>query len=118
MRPIQNIIDIVRKRGGVCLGAGIDGAVLQLDRLLIIVSNGKGWDHASVSLENRTPTWEEMETVRRIAFHDDECVIQYSVPRSEHINCHPYCLHMWRPQGVEFPRPPSYLVGPSGSSCP
>ena len=24
---------------------------------------------------------------------------------------HPYCLHMWKPIGVEIPTPPSILVG-------
>jgi hypothetical protein len=32
------------------------------------------------------------------------------VPIVEHINCHPYCLHLWRPHNVEIPRPPSWMV--------
>lgn len=64
-------------------------------------SDGGGWDHVSVACERRTPTWEEMEFVRDQLFRDDECVMQLSVPRAEHINRHPHCLHMWRPQTTE-----------------
>lgn len=66
--------------------------------LRIIAGVGMGWDHVSVSTENRCPTWEETELVRTLFFRDDETVMQLSVPRAQHINFHPYCLHMWRPQ--------------------
>lgn len=79
--------------------------------LRVIASWGMGWDHVSVSLEHRTPKWAEMERVRRTFFHDHETAMQLHVPPGEHINCHPYCLHIWRPQKVEIPRPPSSMVG-------
>ena len=46
-------------------------------------------------------------------FWPDEAAMQLHVPASDHINCHPYCLHWWRPIGQEIPRPPSWMVGPS-----
>lgn len=79
--------------------------------LRVIASSGEGWDHVSVSRTNRTPNWLEMEHVKRAFFRDDECAMQLHVPAKEHINCHPYCLHMWRPHGVEIPRPPNIMVG-------
>lgn len=70
------------------------------------------WEHVSVSLEDRTPTWEELEFVRSLFWKDDETVIQLHVPKNDHINFHPYCLHLWRPIGVEIPLPPLATVGP------
>jgi hypothetical protein len=66
--------------------------------LTVQASDGGGWDHVSVSLPYRTPTWEEMEYVRSLFFRDDECVMQLSVPRAEHVNVHDHTLHLWRPQ--------------------
>lgn len=78
--------------------------------LKVIASSGLGWDHVSVSLAKRCPTHEEMEHIRELFFRDDECVMLLSVPRAEHKNLHPFCLHMWRPQEAEIPRPPSDMV--------
>lgn len=81
--------------------------------LKIIASSGEGWDHVSVSRQNRCPNWPEMDHVKRLFFRDDETAMQLHVPPSDHINLHPHCLHLWRPQSQEIPRPPSILVGPS-----
>lgn len=81
-------------------------------RLTVIASDGLGWDHVSVSLRHRCPTWDEMEHVRKLFFRDDETVMQLHVPESDHVNNHRFCLHMWRPNdGREIPRPESILVG-------
>lgn len=64
----------------------------------------------SVSRAARTPTWEEMARVKRLLFEPEECAVQYHPPRSRYKNRHPYCLHMWRPQGAEVPMPPLELV--------
>jgi hypothetical protein len=81
------------------------------DGLLIIASVGDGWDHVSVSGDGGTPEWADMEFVKRKFFEDHETAMQLHVPPSEHINCHPFCLHLWRPLDVEIPRPPSIMVG-------
>ena len=84
--------------------------------LNVIATTSHGWDHASVTvqvpgvLSRRCPTWEEMEFVRKILFRHDESVMQLHVPEKDHIDIHPYCLHLWRPQDVEIPRPPNELV--------
>jgi hypothetical protein len=80
--------------------------------LAIIVSTGGGWDHISVSLRDRMPSWEEMEAVKRRFFQDDETAMQLHVPPADHINCHPHVLHLWRPQFAQIPRPPASFVGP------
>lgn len=80
--------------------------------LKIIASAGMGWDHVSVSLPNRCPTWPEMCLVKDNFFEDEETVIQIHPPKSEYVNHHPYCLHMWRSLNEIQPRPPMILVGP------
>jgi len=74
---------------------------------------GEGWDHVSVSLQYRCPIWAEMEKVKRMFFEDDETVMQLHVPVADHINFNPFVLHLWRPQNVEIPRPPGWMVGPT-----
>lgn len=80
-------------------------------KLRTIAAAGMGWDHVSVSLPFRCPSWGEMDYVKRRFFHDHETVMQLHVPASELINVHAYCLHLWRPHGVEIPRPPACMVG-------
>lgn len=84
-----------------------------IDRVLmrVIASSGEGWDHVSVSRHGRCPNWPEMEFVKRLFFQDDETAMQLHVPPSDHVNCHPYCLHLWRPHHTEIPRPPAMMVG-------
>ncbi len=78
--------------------------------LRVLASSGEGWDHVSVSLEHRCPTWGEMEWVKRLFFLENETAFQLHVPPSEHINKHPYTLHIWRPHHQQIPLPPSYMV--------
>jgi len=75
-------------------------------------SLGGGWDHVSISFSNRTPTWAEMCRAKEIFFGADEWVVQYHPAEDEYVNCHPYCLHLWRPQAESLPTPPSWMVGP------
>jgi hypothetical protein len=82
--------------------------------LKFICSDGAGWEHVSVSLPNRCPTWEEMCKVKDLFWTQDECVVQFHPPRSEYVNNHPYCLHLWRPISCQMPMPPSILVGVKG----
>lgn len=94
------------------LGAPIpgQGGAFALWGLGIIASWVDGWDHVSVSRKDRCPTWDEMETVKRLFFTDDETAMQLHVPPSDHINVHPYCLHLWRPHGAAIPMPPQGMV--------
>lgn len=78
--------------------------------LTVLATAGGGWDHVSVSLKHRCPTWAEMEQVRKLFSLPGEVWIQYGVPSEAHINTHPYCLHWWRPHGVAIPMPPPLMV--------
>lgn len=80
--------------------------------LNVIASDGDGWEHVSVSLPNRTPTWEEMCFIKDKFWDPEDCVIQYHPPASTYVNCHLNCLHMWKPLSGGVPMPPTYMVGP------
>lgn len=64
--------------------------------LNIIASDGLGWEHVSVSKPSSTPTWEEMDAVKRLFWGADDLVIQVHPPEKDHINTHKHCLHLWR----------------------
>ena len=79
---------------------------------IVVASDGLDWEHVSVSLPNRCPTWEEMCKVKALFWDDEDCVMQLHPPKSQWISNHPYCLHMWRPSvGAPIPTPPSLMVG-------
>lgn len=80
--------------------------------LRVIASDGDGWDHVSVSRADRVPNYEEMEQIAALFFKENETAVQYHVPKSEHVNHHPYCLHWWRPTEETLPKPPSIMVAP------
>lgn len=80
-----------------------------------IASNGGGWEHVSVSPgspnRKKCPTWDEMCAIKDMFFEPEETVVQYHPPKSDYVNNHPYCLHLWRPVDLEIPRPPAIFVG-------
>lgn len=100
-------------------GAGNNGVFLvKLKRgqhVKVIASDGEGWEHVSVSRDDRCPLWEEMCEIKKMFWDDPEdCVIQYHPPESDYVSTHQYCLHLWRPIGTSFPRPPAMMVGIKG----
>ena len=76
----------------------------------VIASSGEGWDHVSVSLPDRVPSYEEMRFIAMVFFKEDEYAMQLHVPSRTHVNVHPYCLHWWRPHDVQIPVPPLNMV--------
>ncbi len=84
---------------------------------LKIIASGAdetGWEHVSISTERRPPNWQEMCFVKDLFWEEEECVMQLHPPRSEYVNNHPYCLHLWRPVAAVIPMPPSIMVGIKG----
>lgn len=82
----------------------------------VIASDGMGWEHVSVTLPSwkRVPSWAELCEVKSIFWDGCDCVVQFHPPEDEYVNQHPFCLHLWRPCGQNFPTPPSLLVGVRG----
>lgn len=77
----------------------------------IIAMGAHLWEHVSISLPHRCPTWEEMCFAKSLFWDDEDCVMQLHPPRSDWVNNHPYCLHLWRPKHTDIPRPPMTAVG-------
>lgn len=84
------------------------GGVLRV----ISSDGGMGWEHVSVSLADRIPTWEEMSFVKDLFWDEEETVVQYHPARSKYVNLHPYCLHLWKKNGKEYDLPPDILIAP------
>jgi hypothetical protein len=98
------------------------------DRLFIIATDGMDpnqpedaikWNHVSVSVTNRRgvrlgrcATWEQMCHVKDLFWEPEETVLQFHPKKSEYVNCHPHCLHLWLPVGIEVQLPPAIFVGP------
>jgi len=84
-------------------------------RLGVMISSGSEeicWEHVSVSHQKRCPTWEEMCWVKDLFFDEEEVVVQYHPRKSEYVNYHPFCLHLWKPLQAALPTPPPIAVGP------
>lgn len=82
--------------------------------LWAIASDGGGWEHVSVSVDGRKtaiPNWEEMDYVCRIFWDSEDVVMQIHPARSQHVNLHPGCLHLWRPIHATIPLPDPRMVG-------
>ncbi len=62
---------------------------------VIIVSNDPKWEHASVGLLHRDPTWSEMNFVKEAFWGQSLTVIQFHPKKTEYVNLHPHLLHLW-----------------------
>ena len=106
-------LDEVEKQKGVKrVDRGEDGGVyfvkLKGRQFAVIASYGMSWDHVSVSLSDRTPRWDEMETIKRLFFKPNEWAMQLHAPPSKHINIHSHTLHLWAPHpplSIPIPHP-------------
>lgn len=86
-------------------------------QLLIQASDGMGWEHVSVSVgpigkkQTRCPTWEEMCWVKNKFWDDTDCIVQFHPAKSEYVNLHQFCLHLWRPTDQVIPIPQKIMIG-------
>lgn len=85
----------------------------------VVASDGFGWKHISVSfgqVSNKTPSWEIMCWIKDLFWDETDCVVQFHPPKSEYVNIHKGCLHLWQcTDGSKQPMPPSIMVGPKTS---
>ncbi len=79
--------------------------------LNFIFSYQIGWEHLSVSMPSKTPSWDQMCRMKDIFWNKNEACVEYHPKEEDYINNHPHCLHIWRPTEVELPTPPHWLVG-------
>lgn len=88
---------------------GNNGAFI-IGRLRVIASDGEGWEHVSVSLSDRCPTWTEMCKIKSVFWDPEDAVMQLHPPVSTYVNNHPNTLHLWRPVDRAIPLPPIVMV--------
>lgn len=83
-------------------------------RLRCVCSDGMGWRHVSVSIigDSRPPRWDVMCAVKDLFWDDEDVVVQFHPKKSEYVNYHPGCLHLWQPTEVAIPTPNPIMVGP------
>lgn len=79
--------------------------------LYVITSDGGGWEHVSVSMSTRTPSWKQMCYIKDLFWGEDDCVVQYHPKKEDYVNMHEHTLHLWRPTDQELVAPPSIFVG-------
>ena len=114
--PIHSQLDQYRRvhplLGGGPIGA--DWGYFVIGPLRIISSGSDPrihWEHVSVSCSDRTPTWEEMVTVKHLFWGDDETVLQFHPRERAYVNVMPFCLHLCKSRGKNHPLPPTDLIG-------
>jgi len=81
----------------------------------VIASDGLGWEHCSIIViedgNKETPTWEEMCKIKNLFWDEEDAVIQFHPPKSQYVNNHENCLHLWRKIGFDFPLPDTSMIG-------
>jgi len=88
----------------------------------VIISDGMGWEHVSVTLISfhrnveRCCTWEEMCFIKDQFFYEDEVAMQLHPAKKDYVSTHPYCLHLWRPTNQVIPCPDPTMVGNLGDN--
>ena len=99
---MKSMEEIRKSIGLQIIDEGIDGGMglvflngIKAKPASIVFSWGEGWEHVSIAYTNRTPTLEEMCKVKDMFWNEEECVVQFHPPKSEYVNVHPYCLHLW-----------------------
>jgi hypothetical protein len=59
-------------------------------------SDGRDWLHVSVSRTQRLPSWKDLAYVKGLFIGAEHKAIQVFAPADEHVNIHPFCLHLFR----------------------
>lgn len=91
---LNNLIIISNKESG---GTGLI-TYGSLKNCSVIWSREEGglYDHVSIAPKNRMPSWDELCKVKDMFFYDEEECFQVFPKKSEYVNIHKYCLHIWR----------------------
>lgn len=67
-------------------------------------SDGFTYLHVSFSRRSRTPSYEDLDRVRKLFIGEDRESVQVFPPKAEYVNFHAFTLHLWhRYEGRIFP---------------
>lgn len=100
-----NIIEVIRilgkKQWGTPRPFGPNGwqTLRESDGASIIISvapfdDGALWIHASIAHQDHTPSYDDLTLLHRAVF-GDRWAYQVFAPKSNHVNIHPFALHLW-----------------------
>lgn len=78
----------------------------------VIISDGMGWRHVSISNAQKKvlPNWTVMSRMKDAFFGDESWVVQFHPAKDDYVNTHPYCLHLWESLDEPMPHPSIVLV--------
>lgn len=78
----------------------------------VMISDGMGWKHLSISnaQTKKLPSWSVMVRVKEAFFGDDEWACQFFPAKEDYVNDCEWCLHLWLPINSELPHPSVVLV--------
>lgn len=68
---------------------------MTINRSISREKDGKLWIHVSFSRRSRIPDYDDITRVKRDFIGDDKKAVMVFPALSEHVNIHPYCLHLW-----------------------
>lgn len=83
-------------------GWSFDTLTVEHGRVIVTASDftsigapaGEEWLHASMSWQDRLPTYDELVQLHK-AVWPNGYAYQVFAPPSQHVNIHPYALHLW-----------------------
>ena len=80
-------------------GWKLDTLLLKRGRIIITADPvgsafPEGWIHASMSWQTRLPSYDEMVHLHKAVWPNGYSY-QVFAPPSQHVNIHPYALHLW-----------------------
>lgn len=78
----------------------------------VIISDGMGWKHVSISNAQKKmlPNWTVMTRLKDAFYGDDEWVVQFFPAKDDYVNDCQWCLHLWASLDQEMPHPSVVLV--------
>lgn len=89
----EKTIAIQRRLEG--MGA-TDVSVYNMDTGCTVIYNKENSkEHVSISHTKRLPRWDEVKFVRYQLMKPDATVAQILPPKSEYVNLHENCFHLW-----------------------
>lgn len=61
------------------------------------IATARRWIHLSIAKRDQMPTYDELATAKRLFVGDDIPGYFVFAPKDQHVNLHPFALHVWCP---------------------
>jgi len=101
LRPLPRDIPPA-PNGWAVINVSLDGAtyVSALGTMRVVISadtelDGRRWRHFSISKPHSMPKWDELVAAKEAFLGKESKAVQVIPPRSQYVNIHPYCLHLF-----------------------